>query len=93
MSYSGEQVNEMKRQIEEKKMERQTEVNEKENQMGIKSKIENTKLQVEKWVQLENRPIKDGSWFKETHRHNRNSLNQVKKQPPERNRAFEILIL
>ena len=53
MSYSGEQVNEMKRQIEEKKMERQTEVNEKENQMGIKSKIENTKLQVEKWVQLE----------------------------------------
>ena len=48
MSYSGEQVNEMKRQIEEKKMERQTEVNEKENQMGIKSKIQNTKLQVEK---------------------------------------------
>ena len=39
------------------------------------------------------RPIKDGNWFKETHRHNRNSLNQVKKQPQERNRAFEILIL
>ena len=48
MSYSEEQVKEMKRQIEEKKMERQTEVNEKEKQMGIKSKIDKTKLQVEK---------------------------------------------